>query len=187
MSPSAPVERWAIGYRGGVPGDHPKLAVLATAALAGGLLAAGCGGGEEETRPAAGNRPAEGDVAQEDGAGGSSQSSSISQSARSGSGSDQSSSITQRSSGGSSTSSQSTSGGNGVSTFSGTGGTTLSFNVERPSRLVWTNTEGKPFSATGAGISVDSRRGRGEVDFRPGEYEKVKVEGANWTIVVRPR
>jgi len=74
-----------------------------------------------------------------------------------------------------------------VSTFSGTGATTLSFNVERPSRLAWTNSEGKTFSASGGGISVDSHRGRGEVELRPGTYDNVKVEGASWTIVVRPR
>ena len=166
-------------------GDRLKLATLLSAALAGGLLAAGCGGGEEQSQPASERRPAEGGG---EGARGSSQSGSISQSTRSGSGANQSTSINQRSSGGSSSSSsQSSSGGGGVSTFSGTGATTLSFNVERPSRLAWTNSEGKPFSATGAGISIDSRRGRGEVELHPGDYDDVKVEGASWTIVVRPR
>jgi len=179
-----------IGYRGGVPGQRLKLAALLPAALAGVVLAAGCGGGDQEPQRASESRPPEASgsgATGDEGASGSSQSGSISQSTH-GSDSDQSTSITQRSSGGSSsTSSQSTSGNGGISTFSGSGATTLSFNVERPSRLAWTNTEGKPFTARGAGISIDSHEGRGEVDLHRGDYEDDRIEGANWTIVVRPR
>jgi hypothetical protein len=97
----------------------------------------------------------------------------------------QSSKITQSSS--SSSSSQTSSGGNGIKTFSGTGGTNLSFSVDPRSRLVWTNDEGERFSAQGEGISIDSRRGRGEVRLDAGRYEDVKVRGKTWTIIIRPR
>ncbi len=95
------------------------------------------------------------------------------------------SSIAQSSSGGSA--SASNVGGRGIKTFSGTGNSKLSFNVEEPSRLVWTNSEGRRFSASGAGISIDSRAGGGEVALKAGDYDDVRVSGANWTIVVRPR
>ena len=97
------------------------------------------------------------------------------------------SSIVQSSGGGSVSSSSSSSNGSGIKTFSGTGSTKLSFNVERRSRLVWTNTEGRRFSASGAGISIDSRAGRGEVALDAGDYDDVRVSGASWTIVVRSR
>jgi hypothetical protein len=157
-------------------------------AVAAGAFAAGCGGSEEGARPASESGPA-GERTQAEKAGDgrpeSSQSSSITQRSE-GSGSSQASSLRQ-SGGGSSASSQTTSSGSGVSTFSGSGSTTLSFNVEQPSRLVWTNSEGRPFSAEGGGISIDSRAGSGEVALEPGDYENVKVRGSNWTIVVRPR
>ncbi len=97
------------------------------------------------------------------------------------------SSIVQSSGGGSVSSSSSSSSGSGIKTFSGTGSTKLSFNVEQRSRLVWTNTEGRRFSASGAGISIDSRAGRGEVALDAGDYDDVRVSGASWTIVVRSR
>jgi hypothetical protein len=171
-----------MGYRGGVRANRSKLAVLLTAGAAA-LVAAGCGGSNEQSQPASQSRPS-GQGAQ--GSGDSGQSGSISQSTQSGSGSDRSTSIHQSSSGASSSSQSSTSGG-GVNSFSGNGRTTLSFNVERPSRLAWTNSEGKPFSAKGGRISIDSRRGHGEIQLQPGDYNNVKVEGTTWTIVVRPR
>ena len=95
------------------------------------------------------------------------------------------SSISQSAGGGSVSSSNV--GGRGIKTFSGTGSTRLSFNVQEPSRLAWTNSEGRRFAAKGAGISIDSRAGRGEVALEAGDYENVRVSGASWTIVVRPR
>nr|MDQ3357069.1 hypothetical protein [Actinomycetota bacterium] len=100
-----------------------------------------------------------------------------------GSSGSQSSSIVQ-SSGSSSSSSSS---GPGVKTFSGNGATTLSFDVEEPARLAWTNSEGRSFSARGDGISIDSSAGRGELPLDPGSYDGVKVRGTSWTIVIRPR
>jgi hypothetical protein len=91
-------------------------------------------------------------------------------------------------SGGSSASSSSqTSSGGGVKSFSGQGASNLTFNVERPSRLSWTNDEDESFSARGGGINISSRSGRGEIDLKPRRYEDVRVRGATWTITVRPR
>lgn len=90
-------------------------------------------------------------------------------------------------SGGSSSSSSQTSSGGGVKSFSGQGESNLTFNVERPSRLSWTNDEGETFSARGGGINISSRSGRGEIDLEPGRYEDVRVRGATWTITVRPQ
>ena len=183
----------------------------AALALAVCLGLAGCGEGEgssEPVRPASGAQQAEtdsgGDVRAEGGDGGdakngedgedgesvrseggsSSQSSSVTQS-QSGSG-NQSNSVVQSSSGSNSVSSSSTS-GPGVRTFSGSGSTTLSFNVEEPSRFAWTNAEGRSFSARGDGLSIESTTGRGEASLDPGSYDDVKVTGSKWTIVVRPR
>ena len=170
----------------GMPVRASRIAATVALALAGGALAAGCGGAEE--RPATKSQPAgsTSDEKQTDsGPSGSNQSSSISQRSD-GSGSSQSSSITQ-SSGGSSSSSQTAANGEGMSTFSGKGSTTLSFNVERPSRLVWTNGEGNAFSMRGGGVSVSSRAGHGELELKPGDYRDVRVRGSSWTIVVRPR
>ncbi len=86
-----------------------------------------------------------------------------------------------------SASSSSSSSGPGVKTFSGNGATTLSFDVDEPVRLAWTNSEGRSFSARGDGISIDSSAGRGEVPLDPGSYDGVKVRGTSWTIVIRPR
>jgi hypothetical protein len=205
MKPSASTRAW-----GTVDGmDRLRLdgAALAALALAAGLGTAGCGADEgtsEQPRQAAETRQADeasgaGDVHADGGKNGekgedgesvkaegdsASQSSSVTQSG-SGSG-DQSSSIVQRSGSGS-TSSSSSSSGPDVKTFSGTGSTTLSFNVEEPSRFAWTNSEGGSFSARSAHISVESRSGRGEVSLDSGRYDDVKVRGSNWTIVVRPR
>ena len=93
-----------------------------------------------------------------------------------------------KASGGSSSSSSSqTSSGGGVNSFSGEGESNLTFNVEQPSRLSWTNNEGETFSARGRGMNISSRGGRGEIDLKPGRYEDVRVRGATWTITVRPR
>ena len=178
--------------------------------LAACLGAAGCGEGEgspERARPASDAQQVQtdsgGDVRAEGGDGGdakngedgedgesvraeggsASQSSSVTQS-QSGSG-DQSSSV--QSSSGSNSVSSSSSSGPGVKTFFGSGSTTLSFNVEEPSRFAWTNAEGRPFSARGDDLSIESRAGRGEASLDPGSYDDVKVRGSKWTIVVRPR
>ncbi len=174
---------------------------LALLALAVGLAVMGCGDGsdegaaapasqgqreaETEVRGEQGGEPGPGDDGEdgidqdgEPGESASSQSGSISQSS-----SGQSNSISQSSNGGST----STLTSNGTKTFSGTGITKLTFGVERPSRLVWTNSEGRRFSANGGGISIDSRAGRGEVALDEDRYDDVRVSGASWTIVVRPR
>ncbi len=175
-------------------------------ALAVGLAVMGCGGGsdeggatpasqeqreaETEVRGGQNGEPGPGDDGEdESGESASSQSGSISQSV-----SGQSNSISQSSSGQSNSVSQSSNGGssatltsNGTKTFSGTGTTKLTFSVERPSRLVWTNSEGRRFSANGGGISIDSRAGRGEVALGEDRYDDVRVSGAIWTIIVRPR
>jgi len=190
--------------------NESRLLALATLIVC--LAAVGCGSGgsepSDQARPASGAQPAEGEAQNgdvearggdggdggangedgEDGesvtseGGSSSQSSTVTQS---GSG-DQSSSIQQRSGSGS-TSSSSSSSSSSVKTFSGSGATTLSFNVEGPSRLVWTNSRGRPFSARGDGISIESRAGRGEVPLDARGYDGVRVRGSSWTIVVRPR
>ena len=182
----------------------PVLFALATC-----LGAVGCGGGEaspQSSEQASDVQQAEtesegGDVSARGGDGGdakngkdgedgesvtskggsASQSSTVTQS---GDG-DQSTSIVQRS--GSNGSSSSSSSGPGVKTFSGSGSTTLSFDVEDPSRFAWTNAEGRAFSARGPGLSIDSRSGRGETALDPRDYDDVKVRGSNWTIVIRPR
>ena len=186
---------------------RPFAEILAVLVLAGGLAIMGCGGGsgqgegaapasQEQREATAGDRGGQdGEPRREESEGrtgqdgeptesGSSQSTSTSQSS-----SGQSSSITQSSNGGSSASSSSSSTGNGqaVKTFSGTGISNLTFNVEQPSRLIWTHAEGRRFSAKGGGISIDSRAGRGEVALEAGRYEDVRVSGGSWTIVVRPR
>ena len=104
--------------------------------------------------------------------------------------SDGSSSSSSQSSSGTSvqqSSSQTSSGGVDLKTFAGTGRQTLSFNVAQPSRLVWTEKEGRSFSVEGGGITIDSSEGRGEVPLEPGNYRDVVVTGQSWTITVRTR
>jgi len=164
-----------------------KLAALRSLALAL-VFAAGCGGGEDEARPAPGTAPSGGQTPKAPGDQASANRSSPSRprplrgSARegirisqpSGPGVAQASgSLPPRDEGGGSISS------NGVAT--------LSFEVERPSRLVWTNSGSGPFVARGSGVAIDSRQGRGEADLKPGIYDDFYVRGAAWKIVVRPR
>jgi autotransporter family porin len=164
--------------------------------LAGGLAVMGCGGGSDEGGPAA---PASQEERQAETEGRDGQDGESVRAegvevrggdAGDGRGEDgesvESGSSIVQSSGGGSVSSSNTN-GSGIKTFSGTGSTKLSFNVEQRSRLVWTNTEGRRFSASGAGISIDSRAGRGEVALDAGDYDDVRVSGASWTIVVRSR
>lgn len=171
---------------------RPRIPILVPTALAALAAASGCGGQSqpEQARPASEAGPTADQAGKEEGArgddGGVSQSNSVKQSTKDGSAS-QSSSTVQRSGSGSSSVSQSTSSSGGVQTISGTGKTTVSFNVEKASRLSWTNAEGKRFSARGAGLSIDSREGRGEVSLDAGRYDDVKVRGSTWTIVIRPR
>lgn len=171
--------------------------LLALLVLATSLAAAGCGRGDtQQVRPASdaqqaqsqgedGDVQAQGGDGGDGGANGEDGEDGESVTSQGGSSSSQSSSIVQRSGSGS-VSSSSTS-GPGVKTFSGDGATTLSFNVEEPSRLAWTNSERRSFSARGDRISIDSRSGRGEIPLEPGSYDGVRVRGSSWTIVVRPR
>ncbi|MDQ4072463.1 MAG: hypothetical protein M3088_06275 [Actinomycetota bacterium] len=179
---------------------------LAVLALAGGLALTGCGGGSDEGPGAApashegSQSETEGRAGQkgesvraegaevrgqdgEDGGGrdGKGRSGQDGESIESGS------SIVQSTSGGSVTSSASSESGGAIQTFSGTGSSSLTFDVARPSRLVWTNSKGRHFSVSGAGISIDSRAGSGEVALAAGDYDHVRVSGASWTIVVRSR
>jgi hypothetical protein len=171
-----------------------KTAFFALMMFAACIAVAACGGSSapEQSQPASqtGRADAQGGQADDEDPGadkkdGATQSNSVSQSSD-GDSTNQSSSVVQRSGSGSS-SSHSTSSGGGVQTLTGTGPTTVSFNVEKPSRLSWTNAQGKAFSARGAGLSIDSREGRGEVSLDAGRYDDVKVRGSTWTIVIRPR
>jgi hypothetical protein len=160
---------------------------VALAALAGGLLAAGCASTAQEPlhetsqthriEPMNSASNNHGDTSSEvhagdGGASATTRSGSNYSSAQSGSG---------RSS---STVSQSSN--DGISDFSGTGPTTVSFHVDRPSRLAWT-AAGERFSVEGAGIRVDSGTGIGHVPLEPGDYNGVRIEGGGWTVVVKPR
>jgi hypothetical protein len=158
------------------------------------LVFAGCGGGAGNGSQGQGTQA--GDTAptsetQRQGTEGAEETETDSGSSQSITGDSGSVSQSNRVSGGSSSSfsssSQTSSGGHGLRSFSGQGETNLTFDVEQPSRLSWTNDEDETFSARGAGINVDSRRGRGEINLEPGHYSDVHVRGATWTIVVRPR
>ena len=183
----------------GVSSRRLKLAVALSTVVAAGMIALGCGGGEEQADPASESGPAQSarqsrdegtSASSEDSAG---EGGSVSIQSGSGSSVVQSDGSSSVSSGGGSVSasggstSQSSTSAAGVSNFSGRGASKLSFNVERPSRLAWTNSEGKTFSAEGGGISIRSRTGRGEMELKPGDYDNVRVEGTTWTIVIRPR
>ena len=88
------------------------------------------------------------------------------------------------------TSNVSSSNGVDLKTYSATGRLRLgTIRVREESRLVWTNDEGRPFKVTGdpSAIAIDSSAGRGEIKLPPGVYEDVEVEGALWTITIRPR
>ena len=160
---------------------------VALAALAGGLVASGCATTAPETlhqtsqihriEPMNSASNNHGDTSSEvhagdGGASATTRSGSNHSSAHSGSGHS------------SSTLSQSSS--DGVSNFSGTGPTTVSFHVDRPSRLAWT-AAGERFSVEGRGITVESGTGTGEVPIEPGDYNGVRIEGAAWTVALKPR
>ena len=153
------------------------------------LAAVGCGGTDTAERSGkvdADQRSDEADKPDQ----GSDNGSSVTQSNTAEGGSvSQSNKLTQRSGSGSSSvsSSQSTSGGNAVQRFSGTGTSSLTFNVDDNARLSWRNQGGGKFSATGGDLSIDSRAGHGELKLEPGRYEDIKVRGQSWTIVVRSR
>lgn len=171
-------------------------------ALAGGLALMGCGGGsdqgagaapasQEETAGRAGQKGesvrAEGaEVRGQDGEDGGGRDGEDG-GGKDGESVESGSSIIQSSRGGSVTSSASSESGGAIQTFSGTGSSNLTFDVARPSRLVWTNSKGRRFSVSGEGISIDSRAGSGEVALAAGDYDHVRVSGASWTIVVRAR
>lgn len=171
---------------------------LSVLALAGGLAVMGCGGGADEgagAAPASQQQEQERAEGRDGGEGETVRAEGVE--IRGGDGGDGggkdgepgepgSSSIVQSSGGGSVTSSASSSSGGGIQTMSGTGSSKLSFDVGQPSRLVWTNSEGRRFTASDDGISIDSRAGSGEVALEPGDYD-VRVSGARWTIVVRSR
>ncbi len=106
---------------------------------------------------------------------------------RQGASSSQSSSKAESRSGSTSSSQTQVGPGAKVKTFTGSGTNTISFEVENPSRLAWTNSEGQPFSVRGERLSIDSRAGRGEVELEPGRYREVEVRGDAWTIIVQPR
>ena len=177
---------------------------LAALALAGGLVLTGCGGGSDEGAGAAPASQEDLQAKTEDRAGQKGESvraegvevrgrdADGGRDGEDGSGEDgvsveSGSSIVQSTSGGSVTSSASSESGGAIQTFSGSGNSKLSFDVARPSRLVWTNSKGRRFSLSGAGISIDSRAGSGEEALAAGDYDDVRVSGASWTIVVRSR
>jgi len=178
-------------------GSRPKFAVLLSTALAGGVLLAAYAGGNQhgsrglEIRPTGPGRHVSGgpsgasgrSEAVDDGARASAQSGSTSSSAESGKDAG-STSLGKGSGGSSSTLSQSSN--DGISNFSGTGPVTVTFRVAERSRLAWTSA-GEAFSVLGSGISVHSRRGLGEVAIDAGDYDKVRIDGAAWTVNIQPR
>ena len=72
-----------------------------------------------------------------------------------------------------------------VLTYAGTSKATITVDVDNDSRLLWSNDKGRPFSLSGAGETVDSSAGSGELPLASGKH-RLEVRGDVWTIVVRP-
>lgn len=93
-------------------------------------------------------------------------------------------SATQANGGSTSQSSFTTSEGT-VLIYGGSSDTTLTVQIEKDSRLLWSNDDGRPFRISGSGVNVDSSAGSGEVPLPSGRH-RLQVSGDVWTIVVRP-
>jgi hypothetical protein len=98
--------------------------------------------------------------------------------------SNQSNSSTQSGGGSTSQSSFSTDEGT-VRLYAGSSDTTITVDVDGDSRLLWSNDKGKQFRLSGAGSSIDSSDGSGEVPLSGGRH-RLEVHGQVWTIVIRP-
>jgi hypothetical protein len=73
-----------------------------------------------------------------------------------------------------------------VRTFAGSGSARITVDVEKDSRLLWSNDKGRQFRLSGTGGSdVDSTAGSGEIQLPSGRHRLV-VEGAVFTVVIRP-
>ena len=96
----------------------------------------------------------------------------------------QSNSSTQSGGGSMSQSSFSTDEGT-VRLYAGSSDATITVDVDGDSRLLWSNDKGRSFRVTGAGESIDSTDGSGEVPLSGGQH-RLQVHGAVWTIVIRP-
>ncbi len=72
-----------------------------------------------------------------------------------------------------------------VYTYAGSSDTSLTVDVARDSRLLWSNDKGKQFTLSGAGHDVNSSSGSGEVPVSAGRHS-FDVHGSVWTIVIRP-
>jgi hypothetical protein len=72
-----------------------------------------------------------------------------------------------------------------VRLYAGSSDATITVDVDGDSRLLWSNDKGRSFRLTGAGQSIDSTDGSGEVPLSGGQH-RLKVQGAVWTIVIRP-
>lgn len=98
----------------------------------------------------------------------------------------QQSSTNQSGSGGSNSQSSSFSTSEGpVQTYAGTADATLTVRLQKASRLLWSNDKGQTFHLDGAGVSVDSKSGSGEVALSGGRHS-LHVHGKVWTVVIRP-
>ncbi|MEA2369047.1 MAG: hypothetical protein QOH38_1765 [Thermoleophilaceae bacterium] len=69
--------------------------------------------------------------------------------------------------------------------YGGTSDATLTLDVDKASRLLWSNDRGRRFRLTGAGADVDSTAGSGEVALSAGQH-RLAVHGTVWTVVIRP-
>lgn len=72
-----------------------------------------------------------------------------------------------------------------VRVFAGSSDATIDVDVDGDSRLLWSNDKGRSFRLTGAGSTIDSSDGSGEVPLSGGQHH-LRVHGAVWTIVIRP-
>lgn len=72
-----------------------------------------------------------------------------------------------------------------IHVYGGTSDTILTVDVDRASRLLWSNDRGRPFRLGGAGAPVDSTNGSGEVPLSAGHH-RLTVRGSVWTVVIRP-
>jgi len=149
-----------------------------TAAVSLSLALAACGDSGDGAATAAGQRASQT----------SSQSSTQSSGQNGSQSSSQSNTQSSSQSGGGSVSQSSFSTSRGtVRTFAGTSDTTLTIDVDAPSRLLWSNDRGSRFRLNAPGLpAIDSLAGSGESALASGRH-RIEVHGDIWTVVVRPR
>jgi hypothetical protein len=174
-------------------------AVVGAALIAAGLAAAaygaqGAGGSDHQGSTAnVGNSTVTQSATVKRGAG-TTQSNQTTQSNRSGGSQSQQSDQTTQSASGDTTSSgggtinQSSVSVDGVTMrlLAGRGASTVTFTLDGPSRLLWSNTRGRSFSLREkAGALVKSPAGDGETRLFAGAHT-LRIDGALWTVVLRP-